>query len=160
MRLVDFECLCCALSPWLHWWWHGKVVMEHTSLTSFSSSLYFGWAGNTPIISAVPSDAIKKTYNVHHKRPIKLQIWIVITFVSESKLGCKSYSRSKWRFSFSLSGHIGLLVLAHIFLVSILNYQACHIFLKYGCVIKKTDHIRPTYLTECQNLVILFYPSP
>ena len=39
--------------------------------------------------------------------------------------------------------HSPNLIVAHIVLVFVLNY---HTPLKYGCLIKKSDHIRPTYL--------------
>lgn len=39
------------------------------------------------------------------------------------------------------------LIVAHVlFLVSILIHKACHITLKYKCLFKKSDHIRPMYL--------------
>ena len=82
----------------------------------------------------------------------------------ESKLRRKNNEnrRSNWRFSFSLSNHKdppnsvnnwhilstqSNLIVTHVFFfLCVLNYKPCQISIKYGCLIEKSDHLRPTYL--------------
>jgi hypothetical protein len=89
--------------------------------------------------------------------------------VSKSELACKMFMRSKpgesEGLSFSLYNHIGHtnciqnetqkgvyilntysnIIITRFSLVPYLNWKPCHTPLKYKCLIKKIDHIRPTY---------------
>ena len=47
-----------------------------------------------------------------------------------------------------------------IFLVYVLVYDPCHRPLKYGCLIKKSDHVKPTYLKVHVCCLDIFHSAP
>ena len=108
-------------------------------------------------------------YYGHFHRYIWLLTWFENFLIWLALVNNKDViKRANWRFSFSSSDHIGPLNLMftieprmvnilwahnpisnvpHVFLMSILNYKPCCIPLNYRCPIKKSEHIRSTYIT-------------
>ena len=63
-------------------------------------------------------------------------MWIIILNLQNLELRCKSHKRSKGIF----------IKKKKIFSMTILDYHPCYVPIKYTCLIKKSGHIKPTYL--------------